>query len=273
MAFKVGDKVKYDSGDWLFYGTVTAVFENSINPCYRVTVDRMVKMNCKFSITQFEFELALDQDVALPDNLSKVIEPVTEVPAKKTRAGAWERNFALFQQGERSNPIYTWMNRNRRLFKTDKLPKDKLEMLTSIQFPFEPSKRRGRIAKREKAAQLPADKPKRTKASAWERNLELYRKGEKGNTVYAWISRNRKLYNANKLSEEQVSKLTEANFHFKVPPREKLLDNWDKQYRLWQNGNRNRSLQIWRETSVKRYTNGKLSQDRIDKLKEVGILK
>ena len=55
MKYQVGDQVKYDSGDWWFYGNVTAVIENAICPCYRVNVEKMVKKNCKFAITQFEF--------------------------------------------------------------------------------------------------------------------------------------------------------------------------------------------------------------------------
>ena len=62
MKYQVGENVKYDSGDWWFYGTVTAVIENSICPSYRMNVERMVKKNCKFSITQFEFELEADNE-------------------------------------------------------------------------------------------------------------------------------------------------------------------------------------------------------------------
>jgi hypothetical protein len=299
MVFKVGDKVKYDSGDWLFYGTVTAVIENSISPCYRMTVERMAKLNCKFSITQFEFELSLDNGiendnsdrkwektemdylkqihhVVNRDDLSKVVEKADENPPKRARAGAWERNLALYQKGERSNAIYTWINRNRLLYKLNKIQKDKLDILLSINFPFESKKRKVREAKPEKAEQPKSavkDKPKRTNAKAWERNLELFKKGEKNNSVYTWISRNRKMFHSNALSEEQLNQLKEANFRFEEPQREKQMDSWDRQFRLWKNGNRNPSLQVWRETSVKRFVAGKLSQDRINKLKEIGILK
>ena len=47
---------------------------------------------------------------------------------------------------------------------------------------------------------------------------------------------------------------------------------WNKQLQQWKKGERN-SLQIWRQKSVKQYVDGKLSKDRIQKLKDVGILK
>jgi hypothetical protein len=72
MKFKIGDKVKYDGGDWWFYGTVTAIFEHSMSPCYRLSIDRMEKKNCKFAITQFEFELEADNDAESIDNKSVV---------------------------------------------------------------------------------------------------------------------------------------------------------------------------------------------------------
>jgi hypothetical protein len=329
MEFKVGDKVKYDSGDWWFYGTVGAVIENSINPCYRINVERMEKKNCKFSITQFEFELSFDKDVeGVKENLKwekseldylkqiqeltkkleepKVIQPVApkvvkqdapavippvvpkeskpkvEKPPRRTKSGAWDRNLEMYLQGERSNAIYTWMAQNRRLFKNDKLAKEKVDKLTKVNFPFVSSKKRGRAPKPAESIEQPKqkeikpeapEKQKRTKSSAWEKNLELYKKGDKSNVVYAWIARNRKMNNINKLTDDQLEKLLAIKFPFEAPPRKKQPDSWDKQLQLWKNGNRNPSLQLWREKSVKRFVEGKLSQDRIGKLKEIGILK
>ena len=62
MKFKIGDKVKYDGGEWLFYGSVNAIFDHSISPCYRINVDKIIKKSCKFSITQFEFEIESDDE-------------------------------------------------------------------------------------------------------------------------------------------------------------------------------------------------------------------
>jgi len=255
-------------------------------------------MNCKFSITQFEFELSSENEIE-NDNLdylqqinhhksedvsSNVVEQVDENKENKVKVRAWERNLALFQKGERSNTIYTWINRNRHLYKSNKIPKEKLDILMSINFPFESKRKRGKNVKNvknvkdekgekgEQPQNLINEKPKR-KSKTWERNLELFKKGEKSNSVYTWISRNRKMFHANKLSKEQLKKLEEANFLFEVQPKEEQINNWEKQFRLWKNGNRNPSLQIWRETSVKRFVAGKLSQDRVAKLKEVGILK
>ena len=41
MKFKIGDKVKYDGGEWLFYGSVNAIFDHSISPCYRINGFRL----------------------------------------------------------------------------------------------------------------------------------------------------------------------------------------------------------------------------------------
>ena len=203
MKYKVGDKVKYNSGDWLFYGTVTAVMDNSICPCYRLNVEQMVKQNCMFSITQFEFELESDMEgeilkekhtwekseseylkkyftVKTQEELPKEIlselvtelatkpEPVPEKsvqrrmqrekkPAKgkvelsampdtdaprRKREGTWETYYELYKQGEKSVLINAWIANNRRQYKTGKLKEDKLQQLTEINFPFEPTRKR-----------------------------------------------------------------------------------------------------------------------------------
>jgi hypothetical protein len=50
------------------------------------------------------------------------------------------------------------------------------------------------------------------------------------------------------------------------------IDIWDKQLRQWKNGDNRASLQQWRQKNIKRYQDGKLSTDKIEKLKEAGII-
>jgi len=204
MKFQVGDKVKYESGDWWFCGAVTAVIENSICPSYRLHVDTMIKKNCKFAITQFEFELEADDTIdshiaksrleksenqyikqlntfqnntilppVVPSDITKIeAEPIIK-PAKKEkviimpnpvetltenvdtpmatdikpqkpklkRDKAWENVLELYQNGVKSNQIYTWMYQNRKLYNSGKLPDRKLEKLIEINFPFEVKKK------------------------------------------------------------------------------------------------------------------------------------
>ena len=175
MKYKIGDKVRYDGGDWWFYGTVSAAFEHSICPCYRLDVDRMEKKSCKFSITQFEFELEpceVEIDSGNDKRKKELVSdqkliPIPELaPEKKKRqkrepkqesetgdvalekiqkkeprmrkiSDTWERNLESYRKGERSNAIYTWMTHNRKLYKTGKLAENKFDKLMEINFPFE----------------------------------------------------------------------------------------------------------------------------------------
>ena len=343
MKYKVGEKVKYNNGEWLFYGVITAIIDNSICPCYRLRVERMEKENCKFSITQFEFELEAnktsDSDQfmqklenyhteliqkkeadSLTEIRSKVVlpEPETEsvqetvpkqeqeqeqepepepeqepvskpekkprkkrempsekVKVKKTKvekpkaekskrriSESWFNQLERFREGVKDVAINNWVGDNRRQYKLGKLHEKKLEKLMEINFPFEVT--------RKKTKEFKEETPIKTISDPWERNYQSFINGERNNDIFAWISQNRRYYKAGKLKDEHYEKLMEINFPFEIA--KKMNNNWERQLELWKNGERN-SLQQWRQWSVKQYINGKLSKDKIMKLKEIGILK
>lgn len=229
MRYKIGDSVKYDSGEFWFYGTVTAVMENSICPCYRLSIERIEKMDCKFSITQFEFEL----------------EPESEIEIDKKQR-KWDtievENLTNIQSVQIGEPIP--------------------EIVETPKTPI-------------------IEAPKRRRDEKWDNKLEMYINGMKTNEIHSWASQNRKQYQAGKLDEYRILKLKQINFPFKLRKKrskktlfEKTIssDSWDYKYEQWKKGER-ASLLHWRQRSVKQYVEGKLSKDRINKLKEIGILK
>jgi len=123
--------------------------------------------------------------------------------------------------------------------------------------------------------QKPKKEPiKRKKGGAWDEHLKAYCNGEKNDLISRWINENRKQYRDGNLSLEKIEKLIEINFPFVSEAKIKKSDGWDGQLEEWKKGNRKSfSIQLWKQRSIRRFVEGKLSGDRIAKLKEVGILK
>ena len=279
MKYQVGEKVKYDSDDWRFYGKITAVIENAICPCYRIQVERMEKKNCKFSITQFEFELELDNDL----------------DSSKDK-NSWEKYEDEYFRKNNSIPLVV----NTSNLKPDTVPVS--ELVTPALDPDQASVQEHVRRKRQKKTAEPSqqiidatqapnnDMPANKRYGSWETNFDLYSKGHKSKSINTWMYQNRKQYQAGTLKKHQLEKLMQINFPFEAAKKnatkkskaEKVAveqkpaesnDMWHKQLRQWKYNDNRTSLQQWRQQNVKRYVEGRLSQDKIEKLKEVGILK
>jgi hypothetical protein len=181
--YKVGDKVKYSSGGWWFYGTVKAVIENAIGLSYRIIVDRMENRNCNLSMTQFDFEISPDDG---SDKTNKTSEKVVSKRGRKTKnevrkeekeeavavkpkkgvakkskkkitRGKWEDNFEKFKRGETSSALYNWVAQNRTRYATGELDEDKIKKLMEINFSFESNRKKNVAAEADAVTDVAAE--------------------------------------------------------------------------------------------------------------------
>ena len=148
--------------------------------------------------------------------------------------------------------------------KTDKLAEDRVERNKRLIFgkKAELTQKQNKESKKQKSEE------------AWAKNFEAYRNGEKSESVQRWIDYNKRRYKENGLSAEKFEKLSEINFPFVSAPIIKKPNSWDRQLEEWKKGDRKSvTIQLWKKRSIRRFIEGKLPSNRIEKLKEVGILK
>lgn len=234
MKYKIGDQVKYDSGEWRFYGTISAAIENSISPCYRIVVERMEKLNCGFSSMQFEFELeahsrqtdssrntvdenentepaAIKNPITESEN-SAPIQIVAAADSPSEISNTWLRNMDAYVRGENNRIIRAWARDNTINYRIGKLKKEKLDKLMAINFPFDAIK--SKVHPYVSMQEQMENKPDTVAVTSWDVNLQAYADGVRSGKVEDWAYRTRKRYNNGTLPQSMIEKLKEIDFVF-----------------------------------------------------------
>ena len=182
-------------------------------------------------------------------------------------------SYILQRMDYEGDSLGAWMNRQRMLYKKGELSAERFEKLQSVGFIFDPEE------------------------DEWNRHFEQYKRyinenngnpyipqrmDYEGEHLGSWVGTQRKRYKEGRLSEEQYQKLKEIRFIF-----EPLEDEWDRLYKVYQiyinenGGNpyiavteqyRGENLGSWVHVQRRAYKEGKLSQERYEKLRSVGFI-
>lgn len=188
-----------------------------------------------------------------------------------------------------------WVVEQRRLYSNGKLSQDKIKLLKDIGIRFEVKDYEAKWQEMYNLAKAYKEHYGNVEVvcSFKTKDGYNYNDGEGSQNLGAWVSEQRRRYNQGKLNSNRVELLKKIGFRFQVRDNEK---QWDKMYKLAKKyyehqGNLNIpqgfktingydydssidccNLYSWVNNQKTFYKNGKLSNDRIEKLKKIGVI-
>ena len=183
-----------------------------------------------------------------------------------------------------------WIDAQRTKYKTNKLPKERIEKLTLIKMRFERKKREEEWDKTYNLAKKYYDYHRHLQIPYEFKTLNGYEYDEKGINLGVWLNNQKTYYKKGQLSESRTQKLRLIGMNFELKNKEA---EWDKMYNLAKayyqyHGN----LQIltnfktkngydydeegaplgrWLNNQKQYYYQGTLSKDKIEKLKLINL--
>ena len=166
--------------------------------------------------------------------------------------------------------IGIWLNFQRKIFRRGKLPEDRVQKLKELGLELDP-----RIVVR------PWDENYETLCKAINNGVKVTQKTVyEGIKIGSWVTTQRRLFKRGELPEDRIQKLKELGV---------VLDqrevSWNENYetlcRAINNGVKitettvyeGANIGTWINTQRKNFKNGKLSEDRIEKLRKIGVIK
>ena len=263
MKYQIGDQVKYDCGDWVFFGSITAVIQNSINPCYRITVNRIVKKNCKFSITPFEFELLPGEELTAGNSYIHATVPSVITPEPSSHPEQIPVQPATKKPSKKPLPI----------------PKPKFQPEEQLPKELQPKVLQPKVLQpkvlQPKVLQPKELQPKKLQPKELQpkklQPKELQPEELQPEEQIPVESHPEKQLPEEPRQEEPKSDMMED---FQTPPtplKIKKTDAWYKNFHLFMNGIRNNTIYSWMNKNRKAFINNLLSEEKRNMLLKINF--
>jgi len=240
---------------------------------------------CKQQRAAYKKGILVEDKIQKLDELGfdfHLAQSAIEKAAKTSTDEVWNQRFEELKEykekkGDTNVPhkygkLGFWVKNQRELFKTGELTEDRVNKLNELGFSWAMDwKKSNQDSWVQKYDELKEFKEKNGHCNV------PFSSGMMGN----WVIRQRKLYKQGRLSEDRVAKLNELGFQWSVFSQESYQEMWDQKWRElrdWKEkaGHCNVSaksgkLGRWIAKQRDYYKKGMLSQERINKLNELGF--
>ena len=224
MRFTIGDRVKYDGGEWLFYGTVSAIEEKG-----RRLKQQRVEQSQEQVVVVSPSTFVEPVDVVGVVGVAGVVggtlatdgtkrggrrkKDVEAAPIEQVKSKGGKKKILVAEQAEVSvgmeiESVREKVEKEAGVKGVSNTPVRNTPVQNTPVQEKEPKGLRGKPAKtRPKKEQVTVKK-----RLTWNDYFEKYKNGERSHAIDVWASQNRKEYKTGKMNEDRKDKLIGIRF-------------------------------------------------------------